>query len=108
QNSTFDSSKKTMQISPQKTRIGWLGTGVMGRSMCGHLLDGGFPITLFTRTRAKADDLTARGARWADSPREVAAVSDVVISIVGYPNDVREVLIGETGALSGSRPGTVL
>jgi 3-hydroxyisobutyrate dehydrogenase len=83
-----------MQVSPEKTRIGWIGTGVMGRSMCGHLLAGGFRVTLFTRSRAKAEDLISRGAGWADSPKAVAAASDVVISMVGYPSDVREVLIG--------------
>jgi 3-hydroxyisobutyrate dehydrogenase len=95
-------------IAPELTRIGWIGTGVMGRSMCGHLLDGGYGVTLFNRTRSKANDLLSRGARWADSPRDVAAASDVVISIVGYPNDVREVILGEHGALAGLRSGGVL
>ena len=58
-----------MQIAPGKTRIGWIGTGVMGASMCGHLLDAGFPATVHNRTRAKAEPLLARGARWADDPR---------------------------------------
>lgn len=98
----------TIHVSPEQTRIGWIGTGVMGRSMCGHVLDGGFRVTLFTRTRAKAADLLARGAGWAELPRDVAAASDVVFSIVGYPNDVREVLIGDNGALAGSRAGSVL
>jgi 3-hydroxyisobutyrate dehydrogenase len=97
-----------LNISPQKTRIGWIGTGVMGRSMCRHVMDGGYAVTLYTRTRAKASDLLAAGARWADSPRHVAESADVVFSIVGYPQDVREVLIGEQGALVGSRPGSVL
>lgn len=97
-----------MYVSPESTRIGWIGTGVMGRSMCGHLLAGGYRVTLFTRTRAKADELLSRGARWADSPREAAAQADVVISMVGYPEDVREVLIGENGALAGSKNGNVL
>ncbi len=97
-----------MLVAPDSTRIGWIGTGVMGRSMCGHLLNAGYRTTLHTRTPAKADDLIARGARWADSPRAVAADSDIVFSIVGFPNDVRAVLIGDTGALSGCRPGSVL
>jgi 3-hydroxyisobutyrate dehydrogenase len=97
-----------MQISPQQTRIGWIGTGVMGRSMCGHLLEAGYSITLFTRTKTKADELIERGARWASSPREVAAASNVVISIVGFPDDVRQVLIGDDGALAGSKPGDVI
>jgi 3-hydroxyisobutyrate dehydrogenase len=97
-----------MQISPQQTRIGWIGTGVMGRSMCGHLLDAGYSVTLFTRTKAKAAELVDRGARWAESPRDVAAASDVVISIVGFPDDVRQVLVGDEGALAGSKPGNVI
>ncbi len=95
-------------ISPQQTRIGWIGTGVMGASMCGHLLDAGYQATIFSRTRAKAEPLLARGARWADSPRAVAEQSDVVFSIVGFPCDVREVLLGENGALAGCRAGMVL
>ena len=97
-----------MEISPQQTRIGWIGTGVMGRSMCGHLIEAGFNVTVFTRTQSKAVELIERGATWAGSPREVAAASDVVISIVGFPHDVREVLLGDDGALAGSKPGNVL
>jgi 3-hydroxyisobutyrate dehydrogenase len=96
------------QFSPGHTRIGWIGTGVMGRSMCGHLLDVGYAVTLHTRTQSKAADLLARGARWADSPCDVAASADVVLSIVGYPQDVREVHLGEQGTLAGMRPGGVL
>ncbi|MCI0333999.1 MAG: NAD(P)-dependent oxidoreductase [Planctomycetes bacterium] len=97
-----------MQISPQQTRIGWIGTGVMGRSMCGHLVDAGYQVTLFNRTQEKAAPLVERGARWADSPRDVAAASDVVISIVGYPNDVHEVILGDDGALAGCPSGGVI
>jgi 3-hydroxyisobutyrate dehydrogenase len=97
-----------MQISPQQTRVGWIGTGVMGRSMCGHLLAAGYQVTLFTRTKAKASELIDKGAQWADSPRGVAAASDVVISIVGFPDDVRAVLIGDDGALAGCKTGNVL
>jgi 3-hydroxyisobutyrate dehydrogenase len=97
-----------MQISPQQTRIGWIGTGVMGRSMCGHLVDAGYKVTLFNRTKEKAAPLMERGARWADSPRDVAAASDVVISIVGYPQDVQEVILGDDGVLGGCKSGGIL
>ncbi len=97
-----------LEISPQKTRIGWIGTGVMGRSMCGHILDAGYQVTLYNRTKSKADALVERGAHWADSPRAVASVSDIVFSIVGYPADVRGVLLGNEGALAGAKPGSVL
>ncbi len=97
-----------MNISPENTRIGWIGTGVMGRSMCGHLVDAGYAATVYSRTRSKAESLLERGAQWADSPREVAAASDVVFTIVGFPDDVREVILGEQGALAGAPDGAVL
>ncbi len=97
-----------MKVSPDKTRIGWVGTGVMGRSMCGHLLEAGYEMTIFTRTKAKAEGLLERGAAWAGSPREVAANSDIVCSIVGFPDDVREVILGEDGVLAGCERGNVI
>lgn len=98
----------TLEISPQKTRIGFVGTGVMGRSMCGHLVAAGYKTTVYSRTKDKAAELIERGATWAASPREVAAASDVVISIVGFPSDVRQVLLGENGALAGCKAGNVI
>ena len=76
--------------------------------MGGHVLAAGYPVTLYSRTRSKAEELLSRGARWAETPRDVAAESDVIFSMVGYPDDVREVLIGEQGALAGCRKGCVL
>ena len=96
------------QIVPGKTRVGWIGTGVMGSSMCGHLMNAGYSATVYSRTQQKAQALIDRGARWAATPRAVAENSDVVFSIVGFPADVREVLLGEQGALSGAKPGVVL
>lgn len=96
------------QISPGKTRVGWIGTGVMGSSMCGHLMNAGFAATVYSRTKQKADALISRGASWASTPKELAANSDVIFSIVGFPSDVREVMLGENGALAGSQPGTIL
>jgi 3-hydroxyisobutyrate dehydrogenase len=97
-----------LQIVPGKTRIGWIGTGVMGKSMCGHLVAAGYSATVFNRTPEKAQTLVEKGAQLADSPRAVAAASDVVFSIVGYPHDVREITLGAQGTLAGARPGTVL
>lgn len=97
-----------MQIEPGKTRIGWIGLGVMGSSMCGHLVRQGFSATVFTRSQAKAKPLLDAGANWADSPKAVAENSDVVFSIVGFPHDVREVMLGEQGALAGASEGAVL
>jgi 3-hydroxyisobutyrate dehydrogenase len=90
------------------TRIGWIGTGVMGRSMCQHLMTAGHTATVFNRTREKAQSLIDAGAKWADSPRAVAEASDVVFAIVGFPRDVREVFLGERGVLAGAREGTIL
>ena len=96
------------EVSPENARIGWIGTGVMGCSMCGHLIDRGFQVSVYNRTRSKADSLLKRGATWADSPRAVAEQSDMVFSIVGFPRDVREVLLSDSGALAGCREGAVL
>lgn len=95
-------------ISPEHTKIGWIGTGVMGQSMCGHILSAGYQTTIHTRTREKAQALLDRGAAWADSPRGVADESDVVFTIVGFPGDVRDVYFSADGVLTGTRRGTVL
>jgi 3-hydroxyisobutyrate dehydrogenase len=97
-----------LTTEPGTTRVGWIGTGVMGLSMCGHVLDAGYDVTVHNRTRARAQPLLERGATWADTPGAVAAASDVVCSIVGYPGDVREVLLGDDGALGGAAAGSVL
>jgi 3-hydroxyisobutyrate dehydrogenase len=94
--------------SPETTRVGWVGTGVMGLSMCGHLLDAGYPVAVHSRTRGRAKPLLDRGAHWASSPAGVAAESDVVFTMVGFPADVRNVVLGPEGVLSAARPGAVL
>jgi 3-hydroxyisobutyrate dehydrogenase len=96
------------RIVPGQTRLGWIGTGVMGSSMCSHLIARGFQMTVTTRSRSKAQPLLDRGAAWASSPRDVASRSDVVFAIVGFPKDVREVFLGSEGALVGSKPGSIL
>jgi 3-hydroxyisobutyrate dehydrogenase len=90
------------------TRIGWIGVGVMGSSMCGHLLTAGYRVTIHTRTRSKGQPLFDRGAQWAENPRAVAVESDVLFTMVGLPEDVRTVYFGETGILAGSRAGMIL
>lgn len=97
-----------MNISPSQTRIGWIGTGVMGSSMCGHLIKGGYKATVYNRTKSKAQGLIDAGATWADTPQAVAEASDVIFTIVGMPADVRSVLLGSDGALAGCKPGNVL
>ena len=98
----------SLQISPQTTRIGWIGTGVMGRYMCEHLMNAGFAATVFSRTKSKAAPLLEAGAEWADSPKAVAAASDIVFGIVGFPRDVREVILGDSGVLAGASAGNVI
>jgi 3-hydroxyisobutyrate dehydrogenase len=97
-----------MRIAPGETRIGWVGLGVMGAPMCGHLLGAGYSATVHTRTRAKAEPLLARGAVWADAPRAVAEASDVIFAMVGLPHDVREVILGDAGVLAGCEPGALI
>jgi 3-hydroxyisobutyrate dehydrogenase len=97
-----------MSVLPGRTRLGWIGTGVMGQSMCGHLVRAGFSATVYNRTRAKAEKLLAAGARWADGPKAVAEASDVVFAIVGYPADVRSVFLGQDGVLAGCRSGNIV
>ncbi len=88
--------------------LGWIGTGVMGSSMCGHLLAAGHRVTVHTRTRARAQELLDRGAEWAETPAEVAARSAVVFMMVGFPADVREIALGPSGVLEGAAAGTTL
>jgi 3-hydroxyisobutyrate dehydrogenase len=95
-------------VEPGKTRIGWVGTGVMGSSMCGHLLEAGFMINVYNRTREKAEKLLQRGARWAETPKDIAEASDLIFTMVGYPSDVRDVILGEDGVLAGCRGGNVI
>jgi 3-hydroxyisobutyrate dehydrogenase len=90
------------------SRIGWIGTGVMGSSMAAHLLEAGHRVAVYNRTRARADQLVEKGAAWRDSPAEVAADSEVVFMMLGFPIDVREVVLGEDGILEAMQPGSLL
>ena len=96
------------KICPETTRVGWIGTGVMGLSMAGHLIDAGYRLTVMNRTPEKAKRLVDAGATLVSSPVEVAAVSDVVFTIVGMPNDVESVILGDEGVLSAIQPGGVI
>ena len=91
------------KVDPKTTKLGWIGTGVMGRWMCQHLMDLGYGMTVYNRTKSKAQPLIDDGATWANSPSEVAADSDVVFTIVGFPPDVREVYLGDDGILKGAK-----
>ena len=91
-----------------KPGIGWVGTGVMGAAMCGHVLDAGYRVTVTTRTKSKARGLIDRGAVWVETPAEVAAASDISCAIVGFPDDVRQVFLGSSGLLAGASAGDVV
>lgn len=90
----------------EKKIIGFIGTGVMGKSMAGHLMKGGHELNVYNRTKAKAADLLEKGANWCDTIPELAEKSDVIITIVGYPADVEEVYLGVNGILHHARPGS--
>ena len=82
----FESILTMKTVNPESTRIGWIGTGVMGRSMCSHLLKAGYKASVYNRSPSKLSDLISLGATACPSPREVALQSDVVFSMVGYPS----------------------
>jgi len=94
-----------MSDAARPLSIGWIGTGIMGASMVGHLLRAGHPVTVHSRTKSKAESLLAAGARWAESPAEAAAGVDVVCSNVGLPAEVEAVYFGARGVLESLRPG---
>ncbi len=89
-------------------KIGFIGLGVMGKAMAKHILDKGFKLFIYNRTQSKADDLVAAGAVWCDSPSELAEKADIILTIVGYPQDVEEVYTGKSGLFEGVRPGQIL
>lgn len=89
-------------------RIGFVGLGIMGRPMARNLLEAGYDLVLYNRTREKAEDLTADGATVAESPREVAKQSDIVITMLPDSPDVREIVAGEDGVFEGIREGSLV
>jgi 3-hydroxyisobutyrate dehydrogenase len=88
--------------------IAFIGTGVMGRSMAAHLMEGGYPLTVYNRSKEKAAELLEKGARWAESPGAAAETVDIVISMVGYPRDVEEIYLGPRGIVERAKAGAVL
>ena len=99
---------RAAENAADKPRVGYIGLGLMGKPMAHNLLQAGFPLTVYNRTRAKADDLAAAGASVADSIAALAAQVDVVCSCVTGPKDVEAVYLGEAGVLAAARPGTLL
>jgi len=97
-----------LKVNPKKTTIGWIGTGVMGSSMCLHLLKKGYKAVIYTRTKKKAKNLIELGAEWVDSPKLVAEKADVIFTIVGFPKDVRQVYFSENGIFEGIKEGSLI
>lgn len=91
-----------------KKTIGFVGTGVMGKSMVGHLLNAGYEVNVYNRTKSKADVLVNQGAIWCDSVALLSQKSDVIISIVGYPSDVESIYLGEQGILNHAQSGSIV
>lgn len=96
------------KVSPKRTTIGWIGTGVMGSPMCLHLIKKHYKAIVNNRTKRKAKQLIDNGAKWAQSPKAVAENADVIFTIVGFPKDVRQVYLGKDGIIEGLKKGSVL
>ena len=93
---------------PEIRKIGFIGTGIMGAAMAGHLMDAGYELSVYNRTKEKAEELIRRGAVWCDTPGACAEGQDAVITIVGYPKDVEEVCLGADGILAHAKKGAYL
>ena len=89
-------------------KIGFIGTGIMGAAMAGHLMDAGFEVSVYNRTKSKAQDLINRGAHWCETAGKCAAGQDVVITIVGYPKDVEEIYLSKGGIVDSAKAGAYL
>ena len=91
----------------RKAKVGFVGTGVMGKSIVKHLLAAGHEVSIYTRTKEKAKDLLDLGAKWAESPGEVAVQVEVIFTMVGYPSDVEEIYYGDTGIFENGKPDLI-
>lgn len=89
-------------------KIAFIGTGIMGAPIAGHILDAGYDVTVYNRTKAKADGLVAKGAHWAATPAAAAQDADVVFTMVGYPTDVEDIYLGAEGILGAAKKGAYL
>lgn len=96
------------KVSPKRTTIGWIGTGVMGSPMCLHLIKKHYKVIVNNRTKRKAKQLIDNGAKWAQSPKAVAENADVIFTILGFPKDVRQVYLGKDGIFEGLKKGSLL
>lgn len=90
----------------EKQTVGFIGTGIMGKSMAGHLMRAGYPLNVYNRTKSKAEELIDRGANWCNSVSSLAKSSDIIITIVGFPSDVEEVYLSENGIIANAKPNS--
>ncbi|MDR4946203.1 NAD(P)-dependent oxidoreductase [Neobacillus cucumis] len=93
-------------LTPENTVIGFIGTGVMGKSMAAHLMKAGYPLIVYSRTKEKAEELLENGAEWAQTPKDVAEKAKVIITMIGYPTDVEEIYLGENGLIASGKSGS--
>ena len=91
-----------------KPKIGWVGLGVMGSPMVHNLLNAGYEVAVYTRTKSKAETVLDAGAMWIDRISDLAEYADILCTMVGYPEDLEAVVLGEGGALTGMKPGSLL
>ncbi len=101
-------NKGEVELANLRKVVGFVGVGVMGRGMISNLIGAGYPVHVYTRTKAKADSVLDKGAIWHDTLAEVAEAADVTITIVGYPKDVEEVYFADSGILAHAREGSYL
>ncbi|MEK3785589.1 NAD(P)-dependent oxidoreductase [Paenibacillus sp. FSL K6-1230] len=99
---------RDMGLEPGKTVVGFIGIGVMGKSMAGHIRRAGYELHVYTRTAAKAQELIELGAVWQESPAHLAEICDVIITMIGYPKDVEEVYLGAEGLVQHAKKGAYL
>ncbi|MCM3652411.1 NAD(P)-dependent oxidoreductase [Metabacillus litoralis] len=89
-----------------KQTVGFIGLGVMGNSMAKHIIQAGYPLNVYTRTKEKADELIQLGAEWKETVSELTKDSEIIITMIGFPKDVEEVYLGKDGILQIAKPGT--
>src|SRR5699024_335936 len=102
-NARLNSLKGAIKMTATRTPIGLIGTGVMGQGMAHNLLKAGYPVSVYTRTKEKADDLVSRGAKWKRSVAELSQQSQVIITMVGFPEDVENVYFNPDGILENAK-----
>ncbi|ATX83873.1 oxidoreductase [Bacillus velezensis] len=86
--------------------VGFIGLGVMGNSMASHILEAGYPVLVYTRTKQKAEEILNKGAVWQETVKDLSEKADIIITMVGYPSDVEEIYLGENGILRHAKEGT--